>query len=458
MSVWTSSRMGVVSISSDELVVSPVMKETKTSCRCKGKCNCGARKGPTLRGSNGTVNFPLEFNLQNLIGHQNHQVFPMQTELIKHFTLSALMASSAVPREAYSPELFAQNWSSAVNYNDTPTHVVSSSDQIIRQRGTCGKRRKKKEPSISPAPLSPPVSTSSPLTSRSPVESNANAKTTVTSKGKKYVCNICQRSFDYKHVLQNHERTHTGEKPFKCSQCQKKFTRDHHLKTHMRLHTGEKPYKCEHCPKDFVQVANLRRHTRVHTGERPYSCDQCPSKFSDSNQLKAHMLIHSGQKPFACGQCNGQYRRKHHLNNHKCSKNGASNEDVYIKSETVIKNEDIDMMDEDDDSKCAMSDDTVSSDSGMSAAFNSRLQANGYHQPWISTPANVMPIPVHLSPLSDSLNLTKIVSIPMQTEPEDLSINKKYRSANNNNSSGSVADSSRSASPIMEEHNLSPIS
>lgn len=440
-------------------MVSPVMKETANSCRCKSaaSCNCSRKRATIRSGGNGAVNLPLEFNLQNLI-NQN-QVFPTQTELVNHLALQALIASSTVPRDAYPSELFgAQNWPPLPKYGSETAHVVSSSDQIIRQRSPSGKRRKKKEERISPAPLSPPVSTSSPLTSRSPIENN-NTSVKLTSKGKKYVCNICQRSFDYKHVLQNHERTHTGEKPFKCPQCQKKFTRDHHLKTHMRLHTGEKPYKCEHCPKDFVQVANLRRHTRVHTGERPYSCDICPSKFSDSNQLKAHMLIHSGQKPFACGQCNGQYRRKHHLNNHKCVKNGLpASDDVYIKSEPVIKREDIDIMEEDDDSKCDMSDDTVSSDSGMSASFSSRLQTNGYHQPWITAPPTVMPIPSQLSPVSISnvFGLSSMVTIPVQTEPEDLSVNKKHRSANNNNSSGSAADSSRSTSP-MEEDNLSPV-
>lgn len=39
---------------------------------------------------------------------------------------------------------------------------------------------------------------------------------------KTFDCKVCGRSFGYKHVLQNHERTHTGEKPFQCPECQKK--------------------------------------------------------------------------------------------------------------------------------------------------------------------------------------------------------------------------------------------
>ena len=56
-----------------------------------------------------------------------------------------------------------------------------------------------------------------------------------------FKCKICYRSFANKHVLQTHQRTHTGEKPFQCQVCQKRFSRGHHLKIHIRLHTGEKP-------------------------------------------------------------------------------------------------------------------------------------------------------------------------------------------------------------------------
>uniref|UniRef100_A0A1A9UR18 C2H2-type domain-containing protein n=1 Tax=Glossina austeni TaxID=7395 RepID=A0A1A9UR18_GLOAU len=168
----------------------------------------------------------------------------------------------------------------------------------------------------SSGPISPPSSGSSPNSSAHEVNSPVNG---TSSRDKSFTCKICSRSFGYKHVLQNHERTHTGEKPFECPECHKRFTRDHHLKTHMRLHTGEKPYHCSHCDRQFVQVANLRRHLRVHTGEKPYTCEICDGKFSDSNQLKSHMLVHNGEKPFDCERCHVKFRRRHHLLNHKCN-------------------------------------------------------------------------------------------------------------------------------------------
>ncbi|XP_055313498.1 protein krueppel [Sitodiplosis mosellana] len=178
---------------------------------------------------------------------------------------------------------------------------------------------------VSPGPISPPTSGSSPQSIGS-VEHQSPSSTSIRTtpnkeptRDKSFTCQTCNRSFGYKHVLQNHERTHTGEKPFACPECDKRFTRDHHLKTHMRLHTGEKPYHCKFCDRQFVQVANLRRHLRVHTGEKPYACDKCNCKYSDSNQLKTHMIIHKDEKPFRCETCSASFRRSHHLVNHKCS-------------------------------------------------------------------------------------------------------------------------------------------
>ena len=187
-----------------------------------------------------------------------------------------------------------------------------------------------------------------------PPANTSNNGREYNGKDKVFTCKTCNRSFGYKHVLQNHERTHTGEKPFECKVCHKRFTRDHHLKTHMRLHTGEKPYSCTHCDRQFVQVANLRRHLRVHTGERPYKCDVCLSCFSDSNQLKAHILIHKGEKPFTCDKCNGKFRRRHHLMHHVCPMVPGSGRQVGGRSSDDLHADMMGDLDEDDDERLIM--------------------------------------------------------------------------------------------------------
>ncbi|XP_064089109.1 protein krueppel-like [Macrobrachium nipponense] len=243
-----------------------------------------------------------------------------------------------------------------------------------------------------------------------------------------FTCKICNRSFGYKHVLQNHERTHTGEKPFECKECHKRFTRDHHLKTHMRLHTGEKPYHCTHCDRHFVQVANLRRHLRVHTGERPYACELCASRFSDSNQLKAHMLIHKGEKPFECVRCCGRYRRRHHLMHHKCPNDPDSDKrsDAIQFGETTFAESDTYSMGPEDDEEDDFADEDLQPPATLLEEETLPLEKRRERKsrdprrvithPMISLMGNER--------LVDTNHLLRGLhsTLPEQTEPEDLSV------------------------------------
>lgn len=62
----------------------------------------------------------------------------------------------------------------------------------------------------------------SPTSSSSPPSSGADTGGKDANRDKQFTCGVCNRSFGYKHVLQNHERTHTGEKPFECPECHKR--------------------------------------------------------------------------------------------------------------------------------------------------------------------------------------------------------------------------------------------
>ncbi|KAG8272269.1 lymphoma 6 [Homalodisca vitripennis] len=311
----------------------------------------------------------------------------------------------------------------------SPTNHVSSSSYPVKT--PVAKKRKKKEDSEA-APLSPPTSGSSPQSNGSGQDVVPSAKTSAEkqeSREKVFTCGICNRSFGYKHVLQNHERTHTGEKPFQCTQCHKRFTRDHHLKTHMRLHTGEKPYHCTHCDRHFVQVANLRRHLRVHTGERPYACELCASRFSDSNQLKAHMLIHKGEKPFHCVLCDGKFRRRHHLMHHKCQGKDQDcldlfNPPVYVEQrftpspcQDLEDMEDVEEEEEEDDHS------VLAHNNNSTKKIRERKSKSVIRY---QRPPQILPISMDL---------------PEQTEPEDLSMSS-HRNNNNNNSNSDSPHSS----------------
>ncbi|XP_038666217.1 zinc finger protein 407 isoform X6 [Scyliorhinus canicula] len=126
-----------------------------------------------------------------------------------------------------------------------------------------------------------------------------------TPKERKFVCEICDRTFTEKWALTNHKKLHMGQKPFKCTwlTCHYSFLTASAMRDHFRTHTGEKSFLCDLCGFAGGTRHALTKHRRQHTGEKPFKCDQCHFASTTQSHLTRHRRVHTGEKPYMCPWC-----------------------------------------------------------------------------------------------------------------------------------------------------------
>ncbi|KAI0043129.1 hypothetical protein FA95DRAFT_1563607 [Auriscalpium vulgare] len=120
----------------------------------------------------------------------------------------------------------------------------------------------------------------------------------------------CSKSYTKPSRLAEHERSHTGVRPFVCATCGKSYLRETHLQAHTRAHLPEsdRPIVCEEegCGKRFWTAQHLKYHENVlHKGEKPFKCtaEECGAAFLKHHQLRAHLATEHappGTKPYQC--------------------------------------------------------------------------------------------------------------------------------------------------------------
>ena len=108
----------------------------------------------------------------------------------------------------------------------------------------------------------------------------------------KYFCPYedCKKGFNLKgEQMEQHIRTHTGERPHLCTICGQGFNSKQNLKDHVALHKGESKFVCKYCQRQFAKGIYLKNHERTHTGERPFKCAECGKAFVQKIHLTTHI-------------------------------------------------------------------------------------------------------------------------------------------------------------------------
>ncbi|KDQ14931.1 hypothetical protein BOTBODRAFT_109620 [Botryobasidium botryosum FD-172 SS1] len=146
---------------------------------------------------------------------------------------------------------------------------------------------------------------------------------------KRYQCTWdgCGKAYTKPTRLDEHERSHTHDRPFVCATCSKSYLRESHLNAHARSHQPEsaKPFQCDvgGCSKRFWTKQHLQRHDDVHKGEKPFKCkeDGCQEAFTKHHQLRSHFAqahCPEGTKNFVCEHsgCTKSFATSQKLENH----------------------------------------------------------------------------------------------------------------------------------------------
>merc|ERR1711976_689777 len=99
------------------------------------------------------------------------------------------------------------------------------------------------------------------------------------------------------------------KKPCTWPGCNKVFSCERAMRRHIyNVHQEVRRHKCPHCDKAFKTKYNLDDHIRTHTGEKPFECEYCGSRFAQNGSLVGHRkrcqkkIIQNTQKPSATNQ------------------------------------------------------------------------------------------------------------------------------------------------------------
>ncbi|XP_051991348.1 putative transcription factor Ovo-like 1 [Xyrauchen texanus] len=175
-------------------------------------------------------------------------------------------------------------------------------------------------------PTIPTINTGPPVSIATHCPSPVTKPSLVQSGGGTYVCQLCQKVFQFQRMLNRHLKCHSEQKRHLCDFCGKGFNDTFDLKRHVRTHTGVRPYKCDLCEKAFTQRCSLESHMKkIHSVTQQYAykerrsklyvCEECGHTASTQDALLHH--LNSKHPDSALQRAKGARRQSASLNSGK---------------------------------------------------------------------------------------------------------------------------------------------
>ncbi|CAO3657301.1 unnamed protein product [Mucor hiemalis] len=143
-----------------------------------------------------------------------------------------------------------------------------------------------------------------------------------SSQNQKYSCSVCNKIFERKSSLTNHNKIHSKKA---CLICKKIFSSNQALRRHRvenHMPKSELPYACSVCDKRYIRKFSLELHRKTHLpkSEWLYVCSICDKRFHRKPSLEEHEQVHipisERSNKLKCDVCGGIFSSTKTLNNH----------------------------------------------------------------------------------------------------------------------------------------------